>query len=197
MKRREEKKTYFILLILFLAVFLGGCTLPQNLSHFAPGQGASKTVGEEQSLASPLAVLEPSCGENGCEVEELVSPPALPAEKMAGVEAIGFWTGLIDEGKVEEAVLMMTDYIIPDSPSSNAWHDNLNSIESMAVVSIEPDKEDGWTEEKENYKVVLDVKTKTGEIVYGWMPGGNTRWIEVVKDLQTGDWQINFITSAQ
>jgi len=36
--------------------------LPQNLSHFAPGQGASKTVGEEQSLASPLAVLEPSCG---------------------------------------------------------------------------------------------------------------------------------------
>jgi len=182
------KKYFFVLPVLLSSIFLGGCSLPQNLSHFAPGQGANKTVREEQPLASPLAVQETSCGENGCEVEELVLP---------GEEAIRFWVDLIDKGEIEGAILMMTDYIIPDSPSSNAWHDNLNSIESMAVVSIEPDKESSWTEEKENYKVVLDVRTKTGEIVYGWMPGGNTRLIEVVKDMQINTWMINFMTSVQ
>ena len=186
------KKYFFVLPVLFFSIFLGGCSLPKSLSHFAPGQGANKTVREEQ----PLAGQELACEENGCKVEDLVSPSLL-AEKTGGKEAIGFWADLIDEGEVEKAVLMMTDYIIPDSPSRNAWHDNLNSIESMAVVSIEPDNEGGWTEEKENYKVVLDVKTKTGEIVYGWMPGGNTRLIEVVKDLETGNWMINFITSVQ
>ena len=180
------KKTYVILLVLFLGVFLGGCSLPKELSQFAPGQPVNKTVGEGQSQASPLVVQEPSCGENGCKVEEVV---------LSGEGAIRLWAGLIDEGEVKEAVLMMTDYIIPDQPNRNTWHDNLNSIESMAVVSIEPDKEDNWTEEKESYKVVLDVKTKSGEIVYGWMPEGNTRWVEVVRDLETGNWQINFITS--
>ena len=163
--------------------------MPQNLSHFSPKQEINKDEQEPDFQIQPSVepTAEPSCGVCGTEEATISS----------GESAIREFLGFIDSGESESAISMMTDYIIPDSPSRNAWHDNLNSIESMAVVSIEPDNEGGWTEEKENYKVVLDVKTKTGEIVYGWMPGGNTRLIEVVKDSQTGDWMINFITSLQ
>ena len=163
--------------------------MPQNLSHFAPKQEINKDEQEPDLQVQPSVepTEEPSCGVCGTEEATISS----------GEPAIREFLGFIDRGESESAISMMTDYIIPDSPSSNAWHDNLNSIESMAVVSIEPDKEDNWTEEKESYKVVLDVKTKSGEIVYGWMPGGNTRLMEVVRDLETNTWMINFITSMQ
>ena len=192
------KKIYFILLILFLVIFLGGCNLPKSLSHFSPKQKVNKDKQKIELQIEPSVkpAEKNSCVGDTCKVEEVEAiDVANPIRN--GEPAIREFLGFIDSGKSESAISMMTDKIIPDQPTENAFLDQFDSLAGVTISAIEPYNTPSWTDEKELYIVVLDVETKAGDVVYGWLPGENTRRVEVVKDLQTNTWMINFITSIQ
>jgi len=55
------------------------------------------------------------------------------------------------------------------------WLANFQSLKSLTVVSVEQVNLEQWTEERESYKVILDVTTSEPLEKYGWENGQNIR----------------------
>ena len=93
------------------------------------------------------------------------------------------------------SIFQLSYNLAPDDASRQMWLANFQSLDSLALVSIEPVNLVQWTDEWEIYKVVL--KITTGEPVdkYGWENGENTRWMTIIPQ-GAGNWKIEAISSS-
>jgi len=91
----------------------------------------------------------------------------------------------IGNGKISEALDMMD----ANDNTKAGWWQNFNTLESLKIKSLEPNMQEEWTNDRQLYKAILDVKLKSGEGGLGWENGENYRWVSVQK---TGDkWFIH------
>jgi hypothetical protein len=106
------------------------------------------------------------------------------------------FVSLIEEGKTDKAALMMKT---KDDTELQTWAVQFNAINSFKLLKIEKASQEGWTDNKHTYKVVLDVKMNPSSAnapipYYGWQDGENTRWISLEK---VGDlWKIAEIATG-
>ncbi len=107
--------------------------------------------------------------------------------------------GLINQKKAEESVELLTLSNIKTEEMKAMWQQQFEAIQSVKVLSIEPVKEDAWTDQKHEYKVILDMvmdeASKNAPIpYYGYDQGESTRFITLVKE---GDnWLIEAIATG-
>ncbi len=97
-----------------------------------------------------------------------------------GEDIVRNFFNLIDEGRVTDAVGMMSSKAISDESQKQAWGVEFNAFEKVSLVSIEAAGEN-------QYKIVLDVKMKpesANAIIpyYGFFDGENTRWVLLEKE---------------
>lgn len=116
--------------------------------------------------------------------ENVAAPTATPTVQVEvplpqGEDIVRNFFALINEGKISDAVGMLTPINTRDDSKKQAWGVQLSAFKKVAVKSIEPAGEN-------NYKVVLDVEMKPeseqGTIpFYGYEKGENIRWVGVEK----------------
>jgi len=93
------------------------------------------------------------------------------------------------------SIFQLSYNLAPDDAARQMWLANFQSLDSLAVVSIEPANLVQWTEEREFYKVVLKIETSEPVEKYGWETGDNTRWVTIIPQ-GAGDWKIEAISSS-
>jgi hypothetical protein len=108
-------------------------------------------------------------------------------------DVIRVFFGLIDEGRVSEAVMMMAPEAIEDDSNKQAWGVMWNAFEEMKVISLAPAGEN-------IFKVVLETKMKPEAGLaqpmpyYGYGDGQFTRWVEIEK--VGGVWKIKGLATG-
>jgi len=119
----------------------------------------------------------------------------LPTEE----DIIRNFFALIQERKISEAVLMMSDPITKGERVKQAWGVQLNAIKSIRLLSIEKSMSETWTGEQHTYKVSLDMTMDTSSAnepipYYGFENGKNIRWIPLIKS--DNQWRIGGIATG-
>lgn len=161
---------------------------------------SGKTVSEDEivsfaaNLSQIVSGIVPLSTPRLKEVAEDRTVP-LPQEK----DIITNFFVLIDEKKASDAVNMMDDNITSNDSLKQAWAVQLNAINSMKVVKIEPSMTENWSGEKHQYKLTLDVVMDPNSAnalipYYGWDNGKNTRWATIVK--KNGSWKIQELATG-
>jgi len=112
---------------------------------------------------------------------------------------INTFSNLIDQGKAEEAVEMFSSQITDSEGRKEMWQEQFEAMKSVKVLLVEPVMKNSWTDQRREYKVVLDMamdeSSKDAPIpYYGYDQGENTRFITLIKE---GDkWFIETIATA-
>lgn len=114
----------------------------------------------------------------------------LPSEE----DIISLFFRLINEGKVDEAIGMMSQEAVPDKASQQAWKAQFEAIQSINPQAIQAYNREQWTEKEHLYQVTIAVSVSSEAAnapipYYGWGDNPDTRWITLKKD-QEGQWQI-------
>jgi hypothetical protein len=102
-------------------------------------------------------------------------------------EIVRNFFALIDEKRSNDAVFMMSEKINKDDSNKQAWAVNLNAINSIKVIKIEPSMKENWTDSNHTYKLTLDVSMNQNSAkapipYYGWDNGQNIRWVSIIKE---------------
>ncbi|HRS47922.1 MAG TPA: hypothetical protein P5225_01430 [Candidatus Paceibacterota bacterium] len=114
-------------------------------------------------------------------------------------ELINSFSNLIDQGKVKDALKMLSLQNISSEEMKKMWQEQFEAMKSVKVLLVEPVMKNNWTDQRREYKVVLDMmmdeSSKDASIpYYGYDQGRNTRFITLIKE---GDkWFIETITTA-
>ncbi len=95
--------------------------------------------------------------------------------------------------------MMMTPINTKDDSTKQLWAAHFNAFELMSVKTIEPSMQEGWTETRHTYKVILNVEMKpeaTSAPIpnYGWYNGENYRWVTLEK--VDNKWMIEGIATG-
>ncbi len=98
-----------------------------------------------------------------------------------------------------EAISLMNPKVIGNIKNKSNWEKQFSIFESLSLKNIETYSKNEWTETKHIYKVLLNIKLKSGNAKnvipnYGYKNGLNAKWIEVEKI--KGQWYINGIASG-
>jgi len=93
------------------------------------------------------------------------------------------------------ALFQLSYKLCPNDTARAMWLENFKSIRSVKVVSIEQASLPEWTDEREIYKVTLDIKTDDSPEVYGWENGANVRWITIIPE-GAGPWKVEAFNSS-
>jgi len=119
----------------------------------------------------------------------------LPEDK----ELITSFSNLISQGKAKDAVKMLSLQNTSSEEMKKMWQEQFEAMKSVKVLSLEPAMKSSWTDQRREYKVVLDMvmdeSSKDAPIpYYGYDQGVNTRFIVLVKE---GDkWSIETIATG-
>lgn len=95
--------------------------------------------------------------------------------------------------KPSDAVGFMASKTVNDDSQKQAWAVQLGAFKSLLVKSIEPSMPEEWTDNRQTYKVTMNVEMKPESAdmpipYFGYEKGTNVRWVSVEK---TGtDWKI-------
>jgi hypothetical protein len=193
------KKYLHSLPIFICSLILAGCNLPAELTQFSPGQIINRTANNTVLSESPKpsVVNSGNCTETSCSITESQEKPIDVAYlKSNGEETVRQFLTNLDEDRFEQAVEMLSSLAAADETTKKTWLENFKSIQSLKISAIEPYNKPAWTNQREQYLVVVDIQTTTGDFAFGWDNGENTRWIEVVQNPQTNIWEINSISTG-
>ncbi len=160
---------------------INGVYLVLNPNLFiAVDRTSTKVANEEEIIAFAAKIAERI--QSGEKVE--VNPETTPADQTnvplpQQEDIVRNFFNLINEGKIPEAVNMLSPQAISNESQKQAWGVQFNAFEKLIIKKIEPAGEN-------NYKVTLDVEMKpeTSDAVipfYGYDNGINVRWIGLVK----------------
>lgn len=108
-------------------------------------------------------------------------------------DVVEFFSFII-KGDPVWSVRQLSSSLCPDEASGQMWLTNFESIDSLEVVSIEPNRLAEWTAEWENYKVTLKISTKATPDQFGWENGQNVRWISIIPQ-GAGAWKVDEIAA--
>ncbi|MCX6730423.1 MAG: hypothetical protein NTZ55_01100 [Candidatus Roizmanbacteria bacterium] len=116
--------------------------------------------------------------------------PTVPVSRIVPLpqetDIIRTFFHLIEERKISEAVMMMSDQITSDDSTKQAWGVQLNSIQSVKVVDIVSSMPEEWKADKHTYQVTLELtmnpSSQSAPIpYYGYENGRNIRWMTLNK----------------
>lgn len=107
--------------------------------------------------------------------------PAGAAPLSGQTTAIERFFAAIDGGRIDEALALMNQELIPDAPAKKAWKRQFAAIRSIHVAEVRP-VEGTETDRCPEYKVSLDARLAAGAAHapipnYGWDENRNVRWI--------------------
>ncbi len=108
-------------------------------------------------------------------------------------DIIRTYFNLIEERRVSEAVMMMSDLITGNDSEKQAWGVQLNAMKSVKVLDVAASMPEEWKDNEHTYKVTLDIvmdpSSVNGPIPYhGYDNGKNIRWVTLQK---TGNvWKV-------
>ena len=93
----------------------------------------------------------------------------------------------------------MSPEMLGDDSQKQLWGVQLNSFSSLKVNSVEDSLKETWTNEMQQFKVVVDVRMKPEAANapipnYGWENGENIRWI-IIKKVD-GKWKVDSISTG-
>ena len=166
------KRLWLVIPILISVFTLAGCQVwPRSTDN----QKKDINVTDEQI-----------CGSQGCSPSEDQTGTQAAVPLSTGEDIIRSFFNLINEKRIPDAVSMLSSQLNPDESLKQAWGVNFTSMQTVEVKSIQPWNEASWTEEKQVYQVILGIYLVNNQSGYGWDNGENTRWLELVKNPQTG-----------
>jgi len=128
----------------------------------------------------------PTSNKNEEESTNIVPPPT-------GEDIIRTFYNLINEKRIDEAIGMMSNYLINDEVKKQAWKKQFLTIQSIKVTEIEPHNTEEWTDLRKLYKLTLDATiSEEGANApipyYGWNNGINIFWASL--DKENGVWKF-------
>ncbi len=101
-------------------------------------------------------------------------------------DVIRVFFSLMDEGRIPEALAMMSDKEVGDESQKQAWGVHLNAFENVTVTSITKSSENTY---QVNFNATMKPESADEVIPYfGYDTGENIRWIELEKVEKT--WKI-------
>ena len=114
-------------------------------------------------------------------------------------ELITSFSNLISQGKAKDAVKMLSLQNTSSEEMKKMWQEQFEAMKSVKVLSLEPAMKSSWTDQRREYKVVLDMvmdeSSKDAPIpYYGYDQGENTRFIVLVKE--GNKWSIDTIVTG-
>lgn len=168
MEDYEKSRLHFSFFV--FGVFFSGC---KKKSNREAGPIAAVTL---------TADKEKECNDSVC----VVSPKR--------EDAVRAFFNLIDEGRVDEAVGVLSSRAVKTDEQKQSWGVKFNSIESLRIKGISAWEKKSWKENAEIYKVVAEVEIKPGKRSFDWEEGENTKWVVMVKN-EEGSWEIDSIAS--
>ena len=159
------------LCLLVFSLLLAGCTISPTLDK------APKQIGQAETNNSPAA-----------------STTASQVPLPSGMDVVNLFWQLINERRIPEAIAMMSDDLVPDDSTKQAYGVQFNAIESAQVTKIEPYGADNWTANRQTYQTTLEISVSDSAAdapipFYGWADNPNIRFITLSKN-QAGTWQI-------
>ena len=121
------------------------------------------------------------------------SEMVLALEKSGEIFIYSFFE-TIDNGKKDEAIMMMDPSFVGDDQAKEMWRSNFASLDLIRVVRIIPEPEKKWHEGKALFEVTIFSRPDPGKGFFGWEEGFDTRWISLVR---TGNsWKIAEIATG-
>jgi len=149
---------------------------------------STKVYDNEGEIAFAVKVAERiQKGENIITASNMTNPTSTPKSSVPlpqGKDIVKNFFNLIEEGKITDAVNMLTPNNISDDSNKQAWGVQFNSFEKITVKQIELAGEPAGAN---TYKVTLDVKMKPEAEnaqpmpYYGWGNGEFVRWVTLEK----------------
>lgn len=160
---------------------INGVYLVLNPNLFiAIDRTSAKAASEQEIIAFAAKVAEKIQSGEKVEIKpETTSTDQTSISLPQQEDIVRNFFDLINEGKITEAVEMLSPQAISDESQKQAWGVQFNAFEKIVVKKIEPAGEN-------NYKVTLDVQMKPESAnavmpFYGYENGTNIRWIGLVK----------------
>lgn len=106
---------------------------------------------------------------------------------------------LMEEGRASDSVNMMSSKNIANDSAKQAWAVLFNAMKSVKVKSAEPILQEDWTDNRHEYKVMLDLvmdPSSAGAPIpyYGYENGENVRFIILVKENNL--WKVDEIATG-
>ena len=182
-----KNKINFIIIFFVLTMALGLCFALscKEVVNTGKEDKVTETYSKDNTADVETAQNDKSGG-NISSIEDV----SLPSDE----DIVRLFFNLINEKRIPEAIYMMTDEMIGDDSSKQAWGVQFNEIQSVGVQNIEPFNPEQWTDTKEIFKVTLEVyvssDAKDAPIpYYGWGDNPNIRWVVLEKD-SDGSWKM-------
>lgn len=189
----------------FIAVqangLINGVYLAINPNQFlVVDRTSTKALSEEEivnfakSVADKIQGNESAAFSEPIEKNEAVVP--LPQEE----DIIRSFFEIIGENRPSDAISMMSQKLIGDESSKQAWGVQFNAFKTVRVEKIEPSMQANWTENNHSYQVILNVQMKPEAAnapipYYGWGDNPNTRFINLTKTSE-GIWKVDEIATG-
>lgn len=176
----NKKQCFIIPFLIFILIF--------SLCFSVSCKPAEETCKEEiDTEESQEEVIEK-------EDEEIIEESNEQAPLPSAEYITGLIFELINDGKINEAIDLMTNEMAGDDTSKQTWGVHFNAIKSINVQSIEPYNKEQWTDAKKVFEVTLEAyvssEAKDAPIpYYGWHDNPNIRWVSVEKGA-SGFWKI-------
>lgn len=127
---------------------------------------------------------------------EGLSKPVEESLRSRQIETVQAFFGLLDEGKLTEAVAMLSPALAPDAQSRDDWKRQFSAIMSVDLVEaseVGADTPDPCAAFKVKLNVHLAPEAVRATIPnYGWENGLNVRWLDVCPE-DGGAWRITSI----
>lgn len=172
---------------------INGIYLVINPNLFiAVDRTSTKAASEDELTSFAIKVAERI--QNG---ENVVSSQPTPTSQTSapipsGEDIVRNFFSLISEGKIADAINMMTPTAIGNDSQKQAWGVQFNAFKKINVKKIEPSLEN-------TYKVILDIEMKPESAnapipYYGYENGENFRWVGLEKI--DNSWKITGIATG-
>lgn len=126
------------------------------------------------------------------------SPPTeKPVPPPNGEDIVRTFIELINEGRLPEALSMLTAKEMPSEDAQKSWQAQFSIFKEINVTNVQPYDQSTWKPNENIYKVTMSVKLKpsTDDSLlpnFGWDDGENIRFITIVKDSQN-IWKVDGI----
>lgn len=125
--------------------------------------------------------------------------PTAEVKNTDGKSVVEKFLKAISDHKPTDAVMLMSTSAVGDDSQKQAWAVQLGAFKSLLVKSIEPSMPEEWTDNRQTYKVTMDV-TMTPDSAnmpipyFGYDKGTNVRWISALNDV--GGWKVTGIATG-
>ena len=147
--------------------------------YLTVSRSSGDVVDNEKNIQLAIQVVERiQTGENVA-VSGLTPTSQASVPLPQGEDIVRNFFTLIGEGKIEDAVGMLTPNIVSNDSQKQAWGVQFNAFKKILVKKVEPAVEN-------TYKVTLDVEMKPESAsapipFYGYDKGENIRWVTLEK----------------